>query len=223
MSLPRLLVLTDRGQSAGAGRSLAETTAAALEAGAPAVLLREKDLPAEERLELGSEIADLVASAAAVLIVASDRALAETLDAQGIHLAAGDPWIPITDRDFLVGRSCHDTEELHRAIQTGAGYVTISPVFLSRSKPGYGPALGTDLLRSMISHAPTPVPAFALGGLGPGRVSECVRAGAHGVAVMGAVMRSEDPAGVVLALMDEIDRTTDDLDTQPRVDLQWRR
>lgn len=222
MSLSRLLVLTDRGQSAAAGRSLAETVSAVLGAASPAVLLREKDLAPEERFELGSEIAELVASAGAVLIVASDRALGERLGAQGIHLAAHDPWIPLTDRDFLVGRSCHDTEELHRAIQTGASYVTISPVYSSKSKPDYGPALGTDVLRSLIAHAPTPVPTFALGGLAPGRVSECLRAGAHGVAVMGAVMGAEDPEEVVRALMDEIDRTTEDLGPQPAVDLPWR-
>ena len=56
MSLPRLLVLTDRRQSEAAGRTLPETVAAAVNAGARAIVLREKDLPPPERRELAEAL-----------------------------------------------------------------------------------------------------------------------------------------------------------------------
>ena len=45
---------------------------------------------------------------------------------------------------------------------------------------------------------------FALGGVDPTRAARCVAAGAHGVAVMGAVMRADDPATVVAGLLDAL-------------------
>ena len=88
----------------------------------------------------------------------------------------------------LVGRSCHDGGEVAAAAAEGAHYATLSPVFASRSKPGYGPPLGLPALAQ-----PFAIPVYALGGVDtPERAYACVDAGAAGVAVMGAVMR--DPA-----------------------------
>ena len=80
---------------------------------------------------------------------------------------------------------------------------TYSPVFATASKPGYGPALGLDGLAAGCRAVPD-LAVLALGGLGPGRVGACVRAGAAGVAVMGAVMGAGDPAAVVRSLVDEL-------------------
>ena len=41
------------------------------------------------------------------------------------------------------------------------------------------------------------IPVLALGGITAGTVGACLDAGAGGVAVMGEVMRSDDPAGTV--------------------------
>ena len=68
-------------------------------------------------------------------------------------------------------------------------------MFPSPSKPGYGPPLGTEVLADL------PVATFALGGVDAASVGACRRAGAAGVAVMGAVMRADDPAAVVRSLL----------------------
>jgi thiamine-phosphate pyrophosphorylase len=108
-----------------------------------------------------------------------------------VHLAARDP-VP-AERPALVGRSCHDAAELRAAAAEGCDYVTLSPVFASASKPGYGPALGLDGLATLVTaHAGTAV--YALAGVRPDDVPGCLAAGAHGVAVMGTVMR--DPRTV---------------------------
>ena len=91
----------------------------------------------------------------------------------------------------LIGVSAHNLDEAKRAEKAGADYVTLSPVFASDSKPGYGPALGLDGLTAVV-HA-VALPVLALGGVTAARVPACVKAGATGVAVMGEVMRGEDP------------------------------
>jgi thiamine-phosphate pyrophosphorylase len=87
-------------------------------------------------------------------------------------------------------------------LRAGADYVTISPIFLTDSKPGYGPALGLDGLRAAVAAAPGPV--VALAGIGATNAAACVAAGASGVAVMGEIMRAGDPEATVRALIDAL-------------------
>lgn len=193
----RLLVLTDRDQSRTAGRNLAATVAAAVAGGATAIVYREKTLPGPQRRALGERVAEACGSAE--LIVASDPVLARELGATTVHLAADDPW-PDGD-DLLVGRSCHGAVELAGAAAHGAAYATLSPIFATDSKPGYGPALGVDGLAALLADARLPV--LALGGIQVDTVGACLAAGAAGVALMAAVMGADDPAETVRALLDQ--------------------
>jgi thiamine monophosphate synthase len=180
-----LLVLTDRTQAA---RPLPEVVRAAVAAGARTVILREKDLPAAERIGLGETLREIVEPAGGTLIGAGN---------QRVHLAAADP-LP-DPRPLLVGRSCHDEAELDRAAAESVDYVTCSPVFPSRSKPGYGPALGLTGLGALCRR--TPVPVYALGGVTAPTARWCCDSGAAGVAVMGGIMRAPDPAAAVAAIL----------------------
>jgi thiamine-phosphate pyrophosphorylase len=184
---PALLVLTDRRQ---AGRSLTDVVSAAVEGGARYVVLREKDLPRDERAALAEALRAVLAPVDGQLIVAGP----DPLGGDAVHLAAADP----ATNAALVGRSCHRREDLARL--STEDYVTLSPVFPSPSKPGYGPPLGTDGLARLCARTSTSV--FALGGVtSPDQAAACVAAGASGVAVMGAVMRAGDPAATVAALL----------------------
>ncbi|MQA36393.1 thiamine phosphate synthase, partial [Modestobacter roseus] len=169
--LPRLLVLTDRGQCAG---PLVGAVASAVEAGARAVVLREKDLPAPERDRLAAELAALLAPVGGLLVVAGPG------PGDAVHLAARDPFPE--PRPALVGRSCHDAVEVAQAAAEGCDWVFVSPVNPTPSKPGYGPPLGLPGLARLAAGAP---PVYALGGVRPDDVAGCLAAGAHGVAVMG--------------------------------------
>jgi thiamine-phosphate diphosphorylase len=188
-----VVVVTDRLQSEAAGRSLAATVADAVDGGATTILFREKDLPRHERRSLGEAVA--AAAGEAQLAVASDAQLADDLGADTLHLAAADPW---PESELAVGRSCHDAGELREAAEHGAGYATLSPVFATSSKPGYGPPLGLDALAALATDSPIPV--LALGGVDPANAADCITAGAAGVAVMGGVMAATDPRAVVRKL-----------------------
>ncbi|HEV7870171.1 MAG TPA: thiamine phosphate synthase [Modestobacter sp.] len=179
MRLPRLLVLTDRTQSAG---PLGATVAAAVAAGARAVVLREKDLPGAERAALAGQLRALLDPVGGLLVVAGPAG-----GAGAVHLAAADPFP--ADRPALVGRSCHSAAEVASARIEGCDWVMVSPFAATASKPGYGPPLGPAGLAALVAGGP---PAYALAGVTPADVPACLAAGAAGVAVMGPVMR--DPA-----------------------------
>ncbi len=200
---PPLLVITDRGQ---ARAPLPEVAEALFRAGVRWLMLREKDLDAAARRDL---LCDLVARGApfgATVTVNGDLAAARAAGAAGLHLpAGGDLGARLAQArgalgpDALLGASCHSLEEATAAAAAGAGYVTLSPVFESASKPGYGPALGAAGLAAMAARLA--VPAIALGGVGVGNAGACLRAGAAGVAVMGAVMAVADPGAVASQLI----------------------
>ncbi len=200
------MVLTDRRMAAGAGHDLVDVVEAAVDAGAPAVLLREKDLPRADRHELAVQLR--AATVGTALIVAGDPELARAVGADGVHLAAGDPWPDDPAAGLRVGRSCHTPGELMAAATGGvAAYATFSPVFATTSKPGYGPALGIGGLAAgcrAVVGVGSPLAVYALGGIGPAQAGACLAAGAAGVAVMGAVMRAGDPRGIVRTMLCEL-------------------
>ncbi len=195
--LRALLVLTDRRQAVRLG--LVATVVAAVDGGARAVVLREKDLARRPRQELAVALQDVLAPVGGVLLIAgADVDLARASGAHGLHLAAADPW-PGDHPGLIVGRSCHNCAEVQAAADEGADYATVSPVLASPSKPGYGPGLGMVGLADLA--AATDLPLVALGGLTEKSAAECLAAGAAGVAVMGAVMASPDPTAAVTGLL----------------------
>ena len=183
-----VVLLTDRRL---ARRPLVEVVEAAVGGGVRWVVLREKDLPRAARLALAVELRAVLAEVAGTLIVAGP----DPLGGNAVHLPAAGPYPP--PAAGLVGRSCHDATELARL--STEDYVTLSPVFPTSTKPGYGPPLRPDGLRELTRSSPVPV--LALGGIEqPEQVRACVAAGATGVAVLGSVMRAGDPGEVAAAL-----------------------
>ena len=181
MNRPRLIVITDRTQAAG---DLTATLVQAVDHGARAVLLRERDLPAPHRQALADQLRPLLAAVDGWLIIAAP-APSDHLGAE--HLTAAQP-MPIP-RPALVGRSCHSRAEVDRAVAERCDYVLVSPIYPTASKPGYGPALGPSGLAALVRAGP---PTYALGGVSPKTAADCRAAGAYGVAVMGPIMR--DPS-----------------------------
>ncbi len=180
-----IVVLTDRRLAAG---PLPSVVRAAVDGGARWVILRERDLRYAERRALADTLREIVPH----LIVAGP----DPLGGSAMHLAASDPLPrgPLAGR--LIGRSCHDAAEVSRL--SIEDYATVSPVFPTSTKPGYGPALGA-VEAAVLAGA---VPWLALGGIDSrSRARECGTAGAAGIALLGAVMRAGDPAAVVASLV----------------------
>jgi thiamine-phosphate pyrophosphorylase len=193
-----LLVITDRHQA----RHSIETIASAIgRGGGRWLLLRDKDLACEERRDLAIRLAKIAAECGFALSVSTDVDLAAEVRAAGIHLQAAAAVAPARARlgsAAIIGVSAHGLDDVVAAAAAQADYVTLSPIFLTASKPGYGPALGTAALRAA---AEREFPVLALGGVTAETAAACLAAGARGVAVMGEIMRAGDPAGIVRDLV----------------------
>lgn len=196
---PPLLLITDRLQ-AGA-RPLEWVIAAALEGGIRWISVREKDLDPDERLDLLRRIRALTMATGARLMVHDDLAAAARLRLDGVHLpehgdaARARALLP----DGLIGQSWHGDSGAAMLGDPALDYLSLSPIFLTESKPGYGPALGPEGIERATRL--TTKALIALGGIAGDKVGSCRDAGAAGVAVMGEVMRATDPARAAAALV----------------------
>jgi thiamine-phosphate pyrophosphorylase len=198
---PPLLVISDRSQ---ATRPLAEIAEAVFRGGCRWFSLREKDLPGAARRELLHALIVLGRRFGATITVHDDIEAAIATDADGVHLPGGADVAAARRRlpSKLIGISTHAPHQAAAQLAAGAHYATLSPIFLTTSKPGYGPALGFDALTHAASLAAGPV--IALAGIGEHNAAACLAAGAAGIAVMGEVMRAADPEATARGLIDAI-------------------
>jgi thiamine-phosphate pyrophosphorylase len=196
---PPLLVITDRRQ---ARRPLEVVAAAAFAGGCRWLSLREKDLPAPERLALLARLVALGRRWGATVGVHDDIPAAAATSCGALHLPDGASALAARarlGRACLIGVSAHDEAGIARAAAESADYVTLSPVFASASKPGYGPVLGSEGLARLVRGATLPV--IALAGIDATTIAAVIEAGAAGAAAMGAVMAADDPEACVAALV----------------------
>ncbi|BAS00403.1 thiamin-phosphate pyrophosphorylase [Blastochloris viridis] len=195
-----MLLITDRKQAV---RPLDEVLAAAFAAGCRWASLREKDLPAAEQAALARALLPLARSFGAMLTLHGQPELAAEAGLDGVHLPEGGD---VSHARAVLGPGALVGLSLHRpgVADPAADYVIAAPVFLTQSKPGYGPALGHAGLAAMVAAAGRPV--IALGGIAPQQVPGCLTAGAAGIAVMGGVMRASDPGADVRELFASMKR-----------------
>ena len=199
---PPLLLITDRKQ---AGGHLLDRATKALAAGCRWLSLREKDLPQEDQASLLRDLLNCAQQFHAKVTLHGDPALARLARAHGVHLSAGSNAAQarrLLGSEAVIGLSIHGAEEARAIDPKLVDYVIAGPVFETRSKPGYGPALGPEGLALIAKTCPVPV--IAIGGIDPENVPDCRAAGAAGIAVMGGVMRAKDPADVVAQLITAI-------------------
>ncbi|MYA72851.1 thiamine phosphate synthase [Candidatus Poribacteria bacterium] len=169
---------------------LADVVSELLDAGVTAIQLREKDLDDTELIQLAQPIAELCRNYKAKLFINTSTRVAREVGAAGVHLPANAESVKTVktqiDENLYVGCSVHSLDAAHKREAEGADFVTYSPIYRTASKPGYGPVVGVEHLAEMVESVKLPV--FALGGITPDRVDECLAAGAFGVAVMSGVM-----------------------------------
>ncbi|WP_265446715.1 thiamine phosphate synthase [Flexivirga meconopsidis] len=182
-SVPTLLLVTDRTQTGG--RPLVDVLAACAHGGIRHILLRERDLPEPAYQDLLGAVLDRIGDRATVL------ARSPSAGVRGCHLSASMP-LP-APRPEIVGRSVHGPGELRRAAVEGVDYVLAGPYAGSKSKPGYGPALGPRGIEALVRTGCAP-PVVAIGGVLPADAPTLAASGAHGMAVMGPLMRAADPS-----------------------------
>ncbi len=200
----RLCAVTD--VTGRPGLTHAAAAAAALAGGAPCVQLRAKELPGAPLLAEARAIREASRAAGALFLVNDRLDVALAAAADGVHLGQEDLSARRARRLLppgrLLGISTHSLEQARRAVDDGADYIGVGPVFATTTKEtGYAP-LGLAGLSAIA--AAVPVPVVAIGGITPAAAPQVIRAGAMAVALISALMAAPDIAAATRGVLDRL-------------------
>jgi thiamine-phosphate pyrophosphorylase len=171
-----------------------DAVASALQGGVDIVQLREKHKNAHQVLELGRKLKLLCEEFGATFIVNDRIDIAAILQADGVHLGQDDLDVKsareILGDNCIVGISTHQPSDAIKAMEDGADYIGVGPVFATPTKEGRIP-VGLDYVKWASENVD--IPFFAIGGIDEENVLQVVEAGARKVAVVRAIINAEEP------------------------------
>ena len=181
---------------------------AALQGGLTLVQYRDKNVDDDVRFESAHKLRQLCKQYDALFIINDRVDLALAVDADGVHLGQQDIPIAVARQllgsQRLIGRSTTNPDEMQRAIQEGANYIGVGPVYETPTKVGKA-AAGLDYVRYAAQHSS--IPWFAIGGIDVNNVSDVISAGAERVAVVRSLMQAEQPTLLTQYFVSQLTRT----------------
>jgi thiamine-phosphate pyrophosphorylase len=175
------------------------------EAGVDYIQVREKDLSTDELAAWSEAVVKAAKGTRTKVLINGTPRSAAAVKAHGVHLPAG--WTAeairaarnVFDQHKTIATisvACHSDAEVVRARDLGADVALLSPVFEKRLRqpavteesspldaPMSRPGMGLSVFREACRLA-SPLPIFALGGVTASNASQCVEAGAVGIAAI---------------------------------------
>lgn len=198
-----LHVLTDYGRIAErrVPMSMVEVLERAIVGGASVIQLREKELPDSEMIPLAFQIKKLIRGRALFLI--NDRVnIALEVDADGVHVGQDD--MKARDvrknigRNKILGVSVSTVEEAIQAIDDGADYIGVGPIFPTTTKKDVKEPIGISGLKE-IREITRSFSLITIGGINIHNVASLAPF-CDGIAVITEVMIADDPTKPAMQL-----------------------
>lgn len=187
-----LYALTDSRLSLG--RPLESVARALLESGVKILQYREKKLPGAKMLEECRMLRRLANEYGACFIVDDHIDLAMLAEADGIHIGQED--VPLADarrlvgRDMIIGLSTHSPEQARKAVEEGADYIGVGPIFATRTKEDVVAPVGFEYLDWVAAHIS--LPFVAIGGIKVHNIGQVARHGARCCALVSELVGAPD-------------------------------
>jgi len=186
-------------QALSKGRSNLDVLDALIEGGARVVQLREKELSDREFFELARIFRQRTEQAGMTLIINDRVDVCRAVEADGVHLGQDD--FPLREArrllgpNTIIGVSTHRVEQALRAVEEGADYINVGPIFETQTKQHSGPPVGLDLFREI--RRLVNIPITVMGGIKLENLDQVLEAGARRIAVVSAVVGADDIAATV--------------------------
>jgi len=194
------------GREFSRGRDFLEVAEKAIAGGARAIQLREKEWSKREILPWAYRLRELTREHQVTFILNDHPDIALAVEADGVHLGQDD--FPLREArriagpNFILGASTHSVGEARKAVEEGADYINIGPIFPTGTKKGVIAPVGPDMITevtSVVKH-----PFTVMGGVKLNNVEEVLKRGARRIAVVTAVVSADDITAAARELVEKI-------------------
>lgn len=168
-------------------------------AGITSVQLRKKNADYAMLFEIGSRLKEILTPKNIPLIINDHVELAVQLDADGVHLGQDDAdpehARSLLGPDKIIGLSIEDLSQLEQSNAYSLNYVAASAVFSTQNKSNIKTLWG---LKGVLHIAQQSIyPVIGIGGINLNNVDDVLKAGAKGVAIIGAIHDAVDPISTI--------------------------
>jgi len=175
------------------GRSNIQVVKEMLAAGIKLIQYREKEKPMLEQYKECLEIRNLTAEAGAIFIVNDHVDLALAVAADGVHLGQDDLPLEavreITGDGFIIGLSTHSPQQAAEAVERGADYIGVGPIFTTFTKKGVCAPVGLEYLDYVAKNIE--IPFVAIGGIKESNVGLVRQHGAECVCLVTEIVGAD--------------------------------
>ncbi len=186
---------------------LADIVEAALQGGLILVQYRDKTANDIKKLTEAQELCQICHRYGALFIVNDRVDIAIAVGADGVHLGQDDITINLARQllgpQKLIGRSTTNPGEMKEAIQAGADYIGVGPIYNTPTKADKV-AVGLEYINYAVKNCP--IPWFAIGGINMQNCDEVLSSGAERVSVVRAIMQAEQPTLVTQYFLSQLNR-----------------
>jgi thiamine-phosphate pyrophosphorylase len=196
VTLPPLYPVVDEEVAALSGWAPVDLARAYIEGGARQLQVRAK-LASGGRLLATCLAIREAAEASGALVIVNDRFdIALAADIRAVHVGQDDLPPALVRRwlgdEGIVGLSTHTTSQVDAALFEPISYLAVGPVFATTTKNTGYDAVGLELVEYAASR--TDLPIVAIGGITIESARAVLDAGATSVAVIGDLLRTNNPA-----------------------------
>ena len=166
----------------------------ALRGGVTLLQLREKSKSTREYLELAEKVHELTKRYGVPLVIDDRVDVAMAIDAEGVHVGAGDLPVAIARKlmgdDKIVGATAKTVPWAMEAWEQGADYLGVGAIYPTTTKVKTV-LTSTDTLRDIC--AAVPIPVNAIGGLNRDNIDVLSGIPIAGLCAVSAIMKADDP------------------------------
>lgn len=188
--------------------SIPEEVQMVLEGGCRWIQLRMKDASDSEIREVAKEVIPMCRENSAFLVIDDRVDLCSEFGIHGVHLGKED-MPPAEAREFLgpeaiIGVTANTVDDILALRGLDVDYVGLGPFAQTSTKKRLAPVLGLDSYSRIIAEVRRhgiDLPIVAIGGIELKDVEPLKRAMVNGIAMSGAILRSDNPVAYTTEVM----------------------
>ena len=188
------------------GRSIEEVVKAMIAGGAKIIQYREKNISLKQMYEDCLLIRELTKKSDVMFIVNDEITIAQMVNADGIHLGQDDLPLPevrkIVGEEMILGLSTHSPEQAIEAVELGADYIGVGPIYTTQTKENVCDAVGYEYLEWVVENID--LPFVAIGGIKVHNLDNILQRNAQCVAMVTEIIEADNIKKTVKKIIEKL-------------------